>query len=500
MTTPRVSVFLVGGDKTEQKTIRLHFQSKNVPYDIKTAASTEDLQRQLGTRHADVILLNHHPEKDCAAEIHWAACERPVIFLIPSGTEQVLDEVAQNGTVDYLVKDPDGRYLEMLPLAIRHALRRRQHTTERLNAKKMEAITSLAGGIAHQFNNKLVGISGNLELMEIALPDNPVIEKYGTRIKSAVRQISYFTEQLLAYSRQGKYHPQKTTLNAFVRNVLPSIQSLRTKDIRLELIFSETDVIVNIDHAQMKLALSAIINNAVEAVAENGRIQVSTRSIRMTSPDNFGTPASMPELHACIAVQDSGKGMDPETVDRIFDPFFTTNFQGRGLEMAAAYGITGHHKGWISVDSTVGSGSTISIFLPAEPQPFGISAPQKPSIGKKAIGVVLLIDDEELVIDVGSEMLKKMGFEVIVAKTGEEALRIAETCNRHIDLVLLDIGGDTIYPRLTSIRPNIKVIVCSGYSLDGKAEEMIKAGANDFIQKPFAFSELSEKLKTVLAS
>ncbi|MFZ5571043.1 MAG: response regulator [Thermodesulfobacteriota bacterium] len=501
MTKEKMIVFLIGGDETEQQIISRQLHQDSL-YDTITATSVEEIHHQMGKHPVDVILLNHGDPGVPDPPFLPTIAERPVIHLIPADRKYLESRIMKDGAIDYLLKDSEGHYLSLLPLAIRNTLMRRQQFLSLVNDKKMKAITSLAGGIAHQFNNKLVGISGNLELLEIALPDNPAVKKYGERIKSAVKQISYFTEQLLAYSRQGKHHPQKTPLNAFIRSVLPALDSVKTKHIHLELTFCDRDVLVDIDYSQMRLVLAAVINNAVEAVADNGWIQLSTGSSQVKLPRNPGKPSARNGLHACITVTDHGKGMEAETADRIFEPFFTTNFQGRGLEMAAAHGIVSNHNGWITVASEPGSGTTVAIFLPAEPLHEETSTPEMPVRNHRSKGAVLLIDDEELVIEVGTEMLKKMGFDVIIARTGEQALRIAETCRDPIDIVLLDIGlpdmsGNEIYPLLTEVLPNIKVIVCSGYSIDGKAEEILKAGAHGYIQKPFAFGEFSAKLTSV---
>ncbi len=498
--TQQLSILFAGNDQAVQAEISRYIQQANLPYLFQVVGSKNELQDRLKDQRVDVILLNHPLSNVSAEEIMPLASGTPVILLIRAGNEETAVHAMQAQAMDFLIQDSKGNYLVLLPLTIQNAFLRQRHSDYLLKVRKMKAITSLAGGIAHQFNNKLVGISGNLELMEIALPNNPAVEKYGGRIKNAISQISQLTEQLLAYSRQGKYHPKKMPLNVFVKDTLALIQSLSKPSIQLEVTLSEKDIFVEIDYPQMQMVLKAVVNNAVEAIMDKGVIRVATGSLIAKTPEGVERTPWNKGLHAFITVQDSGKGMDSETMERIFEPFFTTNFQGRGLGMAAAYGITAHHNGWITVNSKKGSGSSISIFLPAHSSIE--TTPTSTRKGEKPMRVVLIIDDEEIVIDVGTEMLKRMGYKVFVARTGKEAIDFVGSHNGPIDLALLDIGlpdmsGEEIYPCLMRIRPDLKVVVCSGYSLEGKAEQILQAGAQDFIQKPFAYSVMSEKLESL---
>lgn len=194
--------------------------------------------------------------------------------------------------------------------------------------------------------------------------------------------------------------------------------------------------------------------------------------------------------------------MDDETTNRFFEPFFTTKFQGRGLGMAAAYGIVKNHNGWISVNSELGKGTTVSILLPSIGD--NVKKEKKPSAQTiKGSGTILLIDDDEMVMEVNRNILEKFGYCIFEARTGKEALDIAKSFDGDINLALLDIhlpdiDGKAIYPLLIKARPKIKVLVCSGYSLDGPAQDILNAGAHGFIHKPFTVRELSQEIKKVL--
>jgi CheY-like chemotaxis protein len=259
---------------------------------------------------------------------------------------------------------------------------------------------------------------------------------------------------------------------------------------------------VKADLAQLQMVLSAILSNASEAIEGEGRIKISAKNQEIDEPYANSYPGLKPGSYVSLTVEDDGTGMDEETKSRIFKPFFTTKFQGRGLGMAAVFGIIKNHGGWISVDSELGKGTTVRIFLPAtEAKLKKLKKPKiEPTKGK---GTILVIEDEEMVLDVCRELLKRLGYQVLGAKTGNEAINIAQTFDSDIDLAMLDIvlpdmGGEAVYPRIMKARPNLKVIVFSGYSIDGPAQEILNKGAQDYIQKPFTIAEISKKLKTVL--
>lgn len=369
-------------------------------------------------------------------------------------------------------------------------------------AIKMEAIATLAGGVAHEFNNALMGIMGNIELLKMNFPEAERSEKKLNAMKRSGQRMSRLTDQLLAYAEGGKYQPKNLRLDNFVMETLPILQHDLSPTVRVETHFPKDISYINADNAQMQMVLSTILANSNEAIEDEGLIRITVENKDIDDDFTKQHPGLKSGPYVCLTIEDDGKGMDEETKNGIFEPFFSTKFQGRGMGMAAVYGIVKSHDGWIYVGSESGKGTIVRIYLPAVEIDI-----KKPKMVKVEVatgsGTILMIEDEYVVIEVTRAMLEKLGYHVMVAKTGKDAIHIAETFDGRIDLALLDrklpdIDGRTLYPLIMKARSNLKVIVFSGSSIDGPAREILDAGAQDFIQKPFSLATLSKKLKEVL--
>ena len=404
-----------------------------------------------------------------------------------------------------LVKSDSGK-----PIAIegivsditeRKRIEKKKMEVQLQQTQKMEAIATLAGGVAHEFNNALMGIMGNIELLKMELPEDERKTKYLEAMKGSGHRMSRLTDQLLAYAEGGKYQPKDLKMDDFVIETLPILQHDLNPTVRVETHFPKDISYISADYTQMQMVLSAILSNSNEAIEDEGIIRITAENKDLDEDFTKQHPGIKPGLYVSLTIEDNGKGMDEETRKGIFEPFFTTKFQGRGMGMAAAYGIVRNHDGWISVDSELRKGTAVQIYLPA----IGVEV-EKPKKAKTDVttrtGTILMIEDEEVVIEVTQAMLEMLGYRVMVAKTGKDAIHIAETFDGQIDLALLDIklpdiDGRNLYPLIMKARSNLKVIVFSGYSIDGPAREILDAGAQDFIQKPFSLTTLSEKLKEV---
>ena len=262
---------------------------------------------------------------------------------------------------------------------------------------------------------------------------------------------------------------------------------------------------VEVDKGQIKQMLLNLYVNAWQAMPYGGDLFIQTENVMLD--EKFNIPFTVtPGRYIKISVVDTGLGMDAATRERIFDPFFTTKneVKGSGLGLASVYGIIKNHRGFIDVHSEKGEGTTFYIYLPA----YTIRIPkEEPELKQKEIqsgeGTILLVDDEEMILTVAQKMLEKLGYQVLTARSGQEAIDLYEKKGEEIDLVILDMimpgmGGGKTFDRLKKIDRNVKILLSSGYSINGQAHEILNRGCRGFIQKPFDLEEFSLKVREVL--
>ncbi|MEA3279861.1 MAG: PAS domain S-box protein, partial [Thermodesulfobacteriota bacterium] len=371
-------------------------------------------------------------------------------------------------------------------------------------AQKMEAIGTLAGGIAHDFNNLLMGIQGRASLILMDKDSSYPDFEHLKEIEDCVKSAADLTGQLLGFARGGKYEVEPTDINELIKK--SSRMFGRTKkEIKIHRKYQKDVWTVEADQGQIDQVLMNLYVNAWQAMQGGGKLYIQTENV--TLDKDYVKPFEIkPGKYVKISVTDTGHGMDEATRERIFDPFFTTKEMGRGtgLGLASAYGIIKNHGGFINVYSEKGEGTTFNIYLPASEselvrsQSGGVS-----NDVRHGHETVLLVDDEDMIIDVGELLLKKMGYTVLTARSGKEATEIYEKNKDKIDLIILDMimpdmsGGDT-FDRLKEINPEIKVLLSSGYSINGQATEILERGCDGFIQKPFNMKQLSYKIREVL--
>ncbi len=383
------------------------------------------------------------------------------------------------------------------------AERQKQELEAKLQqAQKMESVGTLAGGIAHDFNNLLMGIQGRASMMIYDLETgHPHVESL-REIEKYVRSATDLTKQLLGFARGGKYEVAPTDMNEIVSR--SSDMFGRThKEITIHRREQKDVWTVEVDRSQIEQVFLNLYVNAWQAMSGPGQLYLETCNVELNEP--FAKSyAAKPGRYVQISVMDSGHGMDAETQMRIFDPFFTTKELGRGtgLGLASAYGIIKNHGGIITVSSEIGKGATFTIYLPTSDKKVSDEKGKAFEIVTGS-GTVLLIDDESVILDLGREMLQRLGYQALVAENGDQGLHMFKEHQDIIALVILDmimpdIGGGEVYDRLRAIDSNVKVLLSSGYSLDGQAQEILERGCNGFIQKPFNLGKLSRKIHALL--
>jgi two-component system, cell cycle sensor histidine kinase and response regulator CckA len=369
-------------------------------------------------------------------------------------------------------------------------------------AQKFEAIGTLAGGVAHDFNNLLMGIQGRASLMSFDLEASHPCMVHVNAIMDYTRSATDLTRQLLGVARGGKYEVKPMDLNEIVLGSVTMFGRTR-KEIPIHTKFHDPPPVAAADRRQIEQVLLNLYINAWQAMPEGGELYLETSVVCLD--EDYCRPYQVkPGCYAKISVTDTGMGMDESTRQRVFDPFFTTKekSRGTGLGLASAYGIIKNHSGIISVYSEVGQGTTFNIYLPLSGEDVYRERPMDDRLMGGA-ETILLIDDEKIIIDVGRTMLEKLGYRVIVANGGEQAIDIVQQMDEAISLIILDMmmpgmdGGKT-FDRIREIEPTIPVLLSSGYSLNGKATGIIQRGCNGFIQKPFNLSELSQKIRRII--
>jgi len=371
-------------------------------------------------------------------------------------------------------------------------------------AQKMEAVGTLAGGIAHDFNNILMGIQGRISLMLMDTHlSHPHFEQL-RGIEDCVKSAAELTKQLLVFARGGKYEVKPTNLNEIVKKTSDMFGRTR-KEININRKYQKDIWTADADRGQIEQVLMNLFINAWQAMLGGGDIYIETENVIIN--DNHKNHYKVhPGRYVKISVTDTGAGIDETTQQRIFEPFFTTKEMGRGtgLGLASVYGIVKNHKGIINVYSKKGEGTTFNIYLPASESEVIEERKLKECVLRGSENI-LLVDDEEMILDVVKEMLNSLGYKVLVATSGKEAIDVFKKDKEKIhivimDMIMPDMAGNETYYWLKQINPDLKILLSSGYAINGKAMEMLKRGCNGFIQKPYNMKQLSEKLREILDS
>jgi PAS domain S-box-containing protein len=372
------------------------------------------------------------------------------------------------------------------------------------HAQKMEALGTLAGGVAHNFNNLLMGIQGNASLALLEAGSGQPVQARLESIVKLVQSGSRLTQQLLGYAREGKYEVRAVNLNQVLQETAQTF-ALTRRDIRVQPELDTRPVDIDADRGQIEQVLLNLFVNAADAMPRGGELRLKTRRVSHQDFSEQRPFHPKPGDYVLLTVADTGIGMDKAVQERIFEPFFTTKEMGKGtgLGLASVYGVVKGHGGYIEVESQKDVGTEFRIYLPAAQRSAELDLESTGHVAAGS-GVLLMVDDEEMVLDVSAQLLRRAGFTVHLARSGAEALDFYRANPGQIDLVILDmvmpgLGGGEVFDRLKQIDPQVRVLLSSGYSMEGQAAEILERGCDGFIQKPFDMEQLTRKIRLVLS-
>jgi len=471
-----------------------HFARVN-PAFVKTLGYSE--RELLATPFIELV----HPEDRAATHAAFArqVDEGKSIFAFENRY------VRKDGTIRLL------QWTSMVDLTSKRVIAVARDVTEQraleaqlLHAQKMDAVGQLAGGVAHDFNNLIQAILGNVYFALRAGPDS-AMRSYLTDIEAASLRAASLTKQLLAFGRRSPLTVAPVDLNGVVRELMQLLRRVIPGNIKIDFIADPQLALVEADRGQLEQVLMNLCLNARDAMPSGGQINITTETLLVDESHGEARPWLRPGQWVLVTVNDTGVGMLAEVRERIFEPFFTTKApgEGSGLGLAVAYGIIEQHNGLIDVSSEPGRGTTFRLYLPATLRLATIANDKLdpiPSNGR--LETILIAEDEQLVRDVLVRAFERSGYRVIAAANGSEAI---ELCREHaatIDLALLDIvmpdlSGPEVYERLQRLRPGIPMLFVSGYSDTSRLAHRIPETATVFA-KPFKFDELLAKVRELL--
>jgi PAS domain S-box-containing protein len=375
---------------------------------------------------------------------------------------------------------------------------RRQLQEQLRQTQRLESVGLLAGGVAHDFNNLLTGILGNASLAAAGLEPTNRVQAYLEDVISASRRAARLTQQLLAYAGKGRVVSEHLDLSKLVEDLVPLVRPSMPAGVQLALDLAPAPI--EADAGQIHQIVMNLVINASEAIDGTGTVELKTS---VETADARACHGLAPGRYACLTVRDTGCGMDEATLARIFEPFFSTKFTGRGLGLAAALGIVHAHQGAITVESAPGRGTTFTVWLPA----CGATPaePKQPAVSSSDLsgsGIILVVDDEQLVLRMAHASLEAYGYTALLASDGQSALDLFAACGGRIRAVILDLtmpgmtGEETLH-HLRAAQPAMPVILASGYD-GGEITERFGGQISGFLQKPYTAEQLAQRIRAAL--
>ena len=460
----------------------------------------------IGHKCYELWACRNNPCPDCA-----------VLLAMASGQPREVEKTTADGRSWYVrgypVRDESGAVTGGIELVADITENRNAHSDRRKlsrqlqQAQRMESIGTLAGGIAHDFNNILQTISGYAQLLMLEKPEAHKDINMLNEIEKAAQRASSLTQQLLTFSRRVESILSPVNLNYEIRQVKELLSRTLPKMIQIELDLTDGLNTIDADAAQIEQVLMNLAINAGHAMPDGGKLKFKTENIALNRELCDTHLGIMPGDYIRLSIIDNGSGIDLKTRERIFDPFFTTKEVGKGtgLGLSIVYGIVKNHRGHIDVDSAPGQGTTIQIYFPVGIEPIESCEHQTDAdlAGRNGGETVLIVDDEETILNLGQRILKRFGYQTVLASSGEGALETYQILKDKIDLIILDLnmpgmGGQKCLEQLIQLNPQIKVIVASGYPPDGELNEKLNSVSGGYIAKPYRLDSMIKKVRQML--
>src|SRR4051794_30296477 len=520
METVPLNVLIVEDSEEDADLIVLELKRGGFEPIYRRVDTAEGMANALAEREWDLVLsdfsMPHFSVTEALGMLQEKSLDVPFVIVSATIGEEAAVEAMKAGAHDYILKHRLSRLVPAVSRELRESAVRteRRHLEEQLrHAQKLESLGLLAGGVAHDFNNLLTGILGNASLvLEVVNPDDDVKGMLQDIIRASERAAD-LTRQLLAYAGKGKFVIEPVDASALVRDISELLRSSVPRTVELSLQLHPDLPTIEGDASQVQQLVMNLILNAVEATGERPGVVRVTTSVRQVKRgdrvNHFRPDPPEPGTYVAVEVMDDGCGMADLVKAQIFDPFFTTKFTGRGLGLAAALGIVRGHKGAISVESKEGLGSTFTVLLPAQTAATPSHAPDQPytvqPLTQSSIGTVLIIDDEDVVRRAARATLEHFGYTVFEASDGRDGADLFSRLHDRISVVLLDLtmprmDGHEVWRYIRRVRPDMKIVVSSGFDEAEAMRQFSESTGLEFIQKPYTASALVRKVRAAVDS
>ncbi|HLZ11035.1 MAG TPA: response regulator [Candidatus Acidoferrum sp.] len=510
MTAPLRVLFIEDSDDDATLQVRLLRQEG---YDV----SYERVESPAGLNEAlekrwDVIIsdysMPHFKGTDALKLVREKDQDVPFIFVSGTIGEDCAVAALKFGAQDYLMKTNLSRLIPAVQRELREAVERRERRRLEQQVQllqRFEAIGRLAGGVAHDFNNVIGAIMGWADLgAQAAIPGGDLQDKF-LKIRAQADRASALTRQLLAFARRQVLQSCNTNLNELTKEAISLLRNVIGERIEIQMELAENLRIVWADPGQIEQVLMNLCLNARDAMPNGGRLRIETKNTELGEEYQRLHPYAVPGQYVLLRVVDTGTGIEAGTLEHIFEPFFTTKEMGRGtgLGLATVYGIVKQHKGFIDVDSTPGEGTAFQVYLPlGEGTPEIQEKRQKPVL-RGGHERILIAEDNEGLREAAKEILESLGYRVMIAKDGADAVRLFEENHSSIDLVFLDVvmphlNGPEAYIRMCAIKPEVPVIFTTGYASEANLLAVRSRERSTVLQKPYGSQHFAQKVREIL--